>query len=172
MNLNFTNHKHFKKTAFGLILVIIVALIGFNINTIKEGLTTVLQVSKTYTNSTEARRHLCKECTGAYIQNSGYNTCYWNKTSKLCGSFDDEGYSKKCDSDPTPTPNPSNDKCVLNTNCATCVKDGCFWSKMNSKCANYMVDHSYFKNCSDPDPNPDPSVCPYLPLGKDVYVKV
>ena len=37
----------------------------------------------------------CSDCVNGHVNNSNSN-CYWNRRKKICGSFRDKGYSRRC----------------------------------------------------------------------------
>jgi hypothetical protein len=87
--------KNSTKIIFGLLIVIIISTIGFNFNSIIEGLT-LTKSSNQYTSCRQAQN--CSDCTTSNILNNNTNTpCYWNNSISKCGSFADSGYSKTCD---------------------------------------------------------------------------
>ena len=87
------------KIIFGLLIVIIISVIGFNFNTIIEGLT-LTKSSNQYTSCTQAQN--CNDCTTSNIMNNNTDSpCYWNNSISQCGSFADPGYSKTCDGSTT-----------------------------------------------------------------------
>jgi hypothetical protein len=116
-----------------------------------------------YTSCTQVSNTDCATCTGAYIQSAG-NICYWNESNKKCGSFPDDGYSKKCTATPSPVQAPTAYKNCSNINdCNTCSTtltsdDGvCYWC--GGKCTsgdNYNAD-----TCSR-----DPMKCKAAPTHK------
>ena len=166
MKPNFTNHQNFSKIVMGLVIVLVVALIGFNIDTIREGLTTVLQLDSNtpiYTNCTQPTT--CSTCINATIGDLS-NVCYWNDKAKKCGSFKDPGYSKTC-------PDAIVGNCHQMTTCAACIRNGCTWSNVHSKCSKTPKDATYKTTCNNPGPEPNPGNCSYkLLTTDDVYVKV
>lgn len=97
-----------KKYKLTIAIVILLFLFFTFFNKLKEG----------YTNCNQIKTN-CKDCTNAYIQRVG-NICYWNNKIKKCDSYKDEGYSKKCDNEPTPTPNPPPDEdCPVCPSCSS-----------------------------------------------------
>lgn len=175
MNFNFIYNKNFIKIAIGLIVVIAIALIGFNFGTVVEGLTT--SNPPYYTQCTELNNTSCSSCINAGIVDVGYGVCYWNGSTKKCSAFDGDGYSKNCN-DPTPGPSdtcpaknnrfgclledgcawdngkcridnqPDFDKCAGNDHCIPCTMSGCYFSKMGG-CAKTKLDASYSRMCKD-----------------------
>ena len=87
------------KIIFGLFIVIIISTIGFNFNTIIEGLT-LTKSGNQYSSCTQAQN--CTDCTTSNIMNNNTDSpCYWNNSISKCGSFADSGYSKTCDTSTT-----------------------------------------------------------------------
>ena len=176
MKLNFITNKKNIQIVIGLLVVIIVALIGFNFVKIREGLTS--NSPSYYTQCSELNNTSCSSCTNAGIVNVGYGVCYWNGSTKKCSSFNDDGYSKNCNT-PGPTPDsntcstkgnrigclltddcvwdngkcridnqPGFDKCAGNDHCIPCIMSGCYWSKVGG-CAKSKIDVSYSRTCKD-----------------------
>lgn len=134
MKLNFIRNKKFIQIAIGLLVVIIVALIGFNFVKIREGLTS--NSPPYYTQCSELNNTSCSSCTNAGIVNVGYGVCYWNGSTKKCSAFDGDGYSQNCSTPgptPGPTPNPDSNTCSTKGNRIGCLlTNDCVWD--NGKC--------------------------------------
>lgn len=75
-----------------IIAIVILLLLLFNIfNNVKEG----------YTSCTQLKN--CKDCVNAKINDTS-SPCYWSNIDKECISFPKVGYSRTCDTTPTPNP--------------------------------------------------------------------
>jgi hypothetical protein len=173
MKLNFIRNKKFIQIALGLLVVIIIALIGFNFRTIQEGLTNrVSQCSLVYD---------CASCTKSVQSDSGVK-CLWkkdatNKNGGECGSFTGPSWSSTCPTPPTPAAEtcaanthrigcllengcawdngkcriddqPGFDKCAGNSHCIPCIISGCYWSKIDG-CSKTKLDATYSRTCKD-----------------------
>ena len=172
-NFNFIHNKNFIKIAIGLIVVIAIALIGFNFDSLIEGY-------QPGPNTLCYNIHDCATCVNHKEYQSEFPTqCLWNREQQKCGDMPGEGWSRSC-SGPTPTPNPSNtcpsknnrfgclledgcvwdngkcridnqpgfDKCAGNDHCIPCVMSGCYFSKMGG-CVKTKLDASYSRMCKD-----------------------
>jgi hypothetical protein len=180
MKLNFIHNKNFIKIAIGLIVVIIIALIGFNFGSIMEG----------YSPSPKTlcyNIHDCATCVNHMeYQTENPTQCLWNKEQQKCGDMPGIGWSRTCGSTPSgncatsknkldcissgcswngnqcvpninPTPGPVvTDKCTSHSTCATCttdVENQCKWSKTKG-CAGPAMSNQYpldfSKMCKDP----------------------
>jgi len=139
------------KIGWGILCIVIIGIILYRA-VLFEGMENTATPLK-YTSCTQASGTDCATCTNAYIQSAG-NICYWNNTSKKCGSFPDDGYTKDCSGGiiPTPTPTPTPtvfSNCKDITDCNTCAttltqKDGvCYWC--NDKCTD---SENYTSDCS------------------------
>jgi hypothetical protein len=116
----FKNIKKFKKTYIGLFIVLVIAIIGFNLNTLKEGLTNIDggDTTNLYKSCSGAPKN-CADCINARIIDEKPNlitgkTCYWSTNNQTCGSFNDEGTTQICGAD-------SDDKCrnISRAKCTT-----------------------------------------------------
>lgn len=114
--------KPSKNILITLLIVIVISIIGFNLNSIVEGLTLKKTSNKLqYTSCTQPQN--CSDCINADVNNSN-SSCYWNSTINKCGSFLDTGYSRTC----------NNNVCVANTTKTNCIKNGCQWNDSTGKC--------------------------------------
>jgi hypothetical protein len=171
MKLNFIHNKNFIKIAIGLIVVIIIALIGFNFGSIIEG----------YSPSPKTlcyNIHDCATCVNHMeYQTENPTQCLWNNEQQKCGDMPGPGWSRFCGATPTPTPStkcsnvktktgcnstdgctwngnqcvpninpiPGFDKCTSHSTCATCttdVENQCKWSKTKG-CAGPAMSNQY-----------------------------
>jgi hypothetical protein len=123
------------KIIFGLLIVIIISVIGFNFDTIIEGLT-LKKSNNQYTSCTQPQD--CNDCTTANILNNNTDSpCYWNNSISKCGSFADSGYSKTCDatgsgSGPGTGSGTSSGSESTDISNATAGKNGCYNNKTAS----------------------------------------
>ena len=150
----FNNSKNIQ---IALLIVVVIAIISFNFNSIVEGLTlTKTSDSLQYTQCRDASSS-CTNCINAQIQDTS-SPCYWNSFpsagSPKCSAFQDTGYSRTCSSQP---PSPSN-VCAANTTMLKCIQNGCKWNTSTGKCETKAVPPS--DNCSK-----------YTLLQSPVYVK-
>jgi len=79
----------YRKIVIGILIILLILM---TMNSIKEG----------YTSCTQANKN-CDTCTTAIVNGSS-SGCYWNPYNNNCGSFNDEGYYKKCSDIPDPLP--------------------------------------------------------------------
>ena len=117
-----------KKIMIYILLVATILFIFFKFNII-EGLTLEkTSDSLKYTSCTQPTS--CSNCINASVNNQnqdGDSPCYWNSAENKCGSFQDSGYSRNCDSN-------LNNTCINTTNKLTCVINGCQWNDSTGKC--------------------------------------
>lgn len=87
---------------FLFIFIILVTYYKFNII---ESLTMKkTSNSLQYTSCTQAQN--CSDCINSNVNYHDKDTpCYWSSTENKCGSFQDAGYSRTCDSNPNPDTN-------------------------------------------------------------------
>ena len=82
---NFKLYKNDIKYICGFIFIVGIA-IYYSFKNLKEGLN--VTSCSDYTD--------CLSCSNGPV-NDLKSPCYWSLSAKKCGSFDDPGYSKKCD---------------------------------------------------------------------------
>jgi hypothetical protein len=150
----FKNIKKFKKTYIGLFIVLVIAIIGFNFSTLKEGLTNN-NTTNLYKSCSGAPKN-CADCINAQIIDEKPNpitgkTCYWSTINQTCGSFDDEGTTQICGPD-------SDDKC-RNISRAKCITtSGCDWDWDIHRCQS--EDNPLPPPSPPPGPSPGPGPGP------------
>ena len=150
MKFNFIRNKKFIQIAIGLLVVIIVALIGFNFGPVIEGFNNTM--GKLPSKIPCPSYSDCKSCTSYYWPTEdGPMMCEWDPKGKKCqtgeinSSQPDPGWVLNCSDTPGPTPGPDSNTCSTKGNRIGCLlSEDCVWD--NGKCR--IDDQPGFDKCA------------------------